>query len=318
MISIIIPTFNRAHVILETIDSIKKQSYANWECIIVDDGSTDNTLSLLEEELKDDDRFVITTRPTDRKKGPSACRNYGFSISKGDFIQFFDSDDIMHPNHLLYKIENSGDVDFVVCKLKEFKDCFDDKLFLIDNTEPIVKEKDVFTAFVTGRFPMMMVAPLWKRSILEKYLPIREDLHILEDHELYARILKENKKYEIVNKVLILIRTGSDSLTNNFYNKVSSGIDSFLEAKKTVLFLKREDSIINHSIVKMVLGCFRLALAEQDYKNAEKCLLFIRKFNTNKALTFRLNLISIHFFYYLFKFLKRGDTRFKFLLKIGR
>ena len=54
LVSIIIPTYNRAHLIIETLNSIKVQTYLNWECIVVDDGSTDNTLAVLEEYKQKD------------------------------------------------------------------------------------------------------------------------------------------------------------------------------------------------------------------------------------------------------------------------
>ena len=100
MVSIIIPTFNRAELIGETLDSILAQTYSDWECIIVDDGSTDNTHEIVTAYQKKDARFQFDHRPTDRLSGGNAARNYGFKISKGNFIQFFDSDDIMEPDHL--------------------------------------------------------------------------------------------------------------------------------------------------------------------------------------------------------------------------
>ena len=100
LISIIIPTFNRAHYIQETLDSILNQTYINWECIIIDDGSEDNTQEVLAKYLKKDVRFQFHIRPENRPKGANSCRNYGFELSKGDLIKWFDSDDIMLPNHI--------------------------------------------------------------------------------------------------------------------------------------------------------------------------------------------------------------------------
>jgi glycosyltransferase involved in cell wall biosynthesis len=103
LISVIIPTYNRAHLISETLDSILAQTYTNWECVVVDDGSTDNTNEVLTRYLKKDDRFRYLIN--DRTKGAQGARNTGVLNAKGDFIQFFDSDDIMYPNHLKAKID---------------------------------------------------------------------------------------------------------------------------------------------------------------------------------------------------------------------
>ena len=72
LISIIIPTYNRAHLISETLDSILAQTYLNWECIVVDDGSTDTTADVMREYIKKNSRFQYHQRPDNRKKGPNS------------------------------------------------------------------------------------------------------------------------------------------------------------------------------------------------------------------------------------------------------
>ena len=101
LVSIIIPTFNRADIIHETLDSIKLQTYEKWECIIVDDGSNDNSIMVINEFVKTDNRFKFYDRPINKLKGANSCRNYGFEKSKGEFINWFDSDDIMHENRVI-------------------------------------------------------------------------------------------------------------------------------------------------------------------------------------------------------------------------
>ena len=76
MVSIIMPIYNRAHLIIETLNSIKKQTYQNWECLIIDDGSTDNTSEVVINYAAQDTRFKFYTRPETSVKGPSSCRNY--------------------------------------------------------------------------------------------------------------------------------------------------------------------------------------------------------------------------------------------------
>jgi glycosyltransferase involved in cell wall biosynthesis len=100
LISIIIPTYNRVDLITQTLESIQNQSYKNFECLVIDDGSTDNTEMIVQKFFKIDNRFQFYKRPSGRKKGPNACRNYGFEIAKGNFIYFFDSDDFLKPHAL--------------------------------------------------------------------------------------------------------------------------------------------------------------------------------------------------------------------------
>jgi len=118
LVSIIIPTYNRAHLIRETLDSVLAQTYSNWECIIIDDGSTDETNSLLTKYCAKDSRFQYQHRPNNRPKGANACRNYGFELSKGEYINWFDSDDLMMINKLELQVENilKNNCDFVIAK----------------------------------------------------------------------------------------------------------------------------------------------------------------------------------------------------------
>ncbi len=315
MISIIIPIYNRAHLIEETLDSIKEQTYENWECIIVDDGSTDDTLMVVEQFIANDSRFKLYKRPKDLLKGPSSCRNYGVSLSSGAFIQFFDSDDVMHPDHLKLKREAIGDKDFVICQLKAFKGDFDRSLFSQAATDTIKTPDDVLEAFVTGEFPMMMVAPLWQANSIKPYLPIREDLHILEDHELYVRALAVQQDYIIINQPLIYYRVGSASSTNRFYKEVSYGLVSYFEAKRTAL-ANIATPKVKLSILKMTLGFFRMALAERDLESATACLRFIKDNALCYSLALRLKFYRIVFFFIIFKRVKRGDTFFKPLFKL--
>lgn len=123
LISIIIPTYNRAHFIGETLDSVLAQTYQNWECIIIDDVSTDNTKKTVIEYLNNDSRFRFYERPNDRPKGQGACRNYGLEFSRGEYINWFDSDDLMCEKFLQKRIEIFNrivDVDVVFCAYSYF------------------------------------------------------------------------------------------------------------------------------------------------------------------------------------------------------
>lgn len=98
MISIIIPTYNRAYIIGRTLDSIIQQSYPDWECIIVDDFSTDNTESIVTIFQNKDNRIKFIRN--NRSKGAQGARNTGIMESKGEWVVLFDSDNVMHPDFL--------------------------------------------------------------------------------------------------------------------------------------------------------------------------------------------------------------------------
>jgi glycosyltransferase involved in cell wall biosynthesis len=107
-VSIIIPVYNRELLLPETLDSILAQTYVNWECILVDDGSTDNSLSVCNSYTHQDSRFKVFSRPASVKKGANGCRNYGFRHAIGEFIQWFDSDDLMEKDLILSALKQMG------------------------------------------------------------------------------------------------------------------------------------------------------------------------------------------------------------------
>jgi glycosyltransferase involved in cell wall biosynthesis len=94
--SIVVPTYNRAYLIGNTIDSILAQNYDHFELIVVDDGSTDNTEELLT-KYSNDNRFLYFKKENGER---GAARNYGFHKAKGEYVFFIDSDDLMLENHL--------------------------------------------------------------------------------------------------------------------------------------------------------------------------------------------------------------------------
>lgn len=122
LVSIIIPNYNRANLIGETLGSILNQTYTNWECVIVDDGSTDNSIDVINQYVNQDSRFILYKRPLDYPKGANACRNIGMEKSTGDYIIFFDSDDLMMENHVATKLNFmlNADLDYAVFKSKNF------------------------------------------------------------------------------------------------------------------------------------------------------------------------------------------------------
>jgi glycosyltransferase involved in cell wall biosynthesis len=93
MISVIIPCYNYGHFVLETLNSVKDQEYTNWECIIVNDGSTDNSKQVVESFIKDDTRFKLINIGN---SGVSVARNTGIAQSNGKYIFPLDADNKIH------------------------------------------------------------------------------------------------------------------------------------------------------------------------------------------------------------------------------
>ena len=103
LVSIITPTYNCAKFIAKTIDSVKAQTYKNWEMIIVDDRSQDNTREIVEEYVKDDPR--IQYHLLEVNSGAAVARTTAMKLAKGSYMAFLDSDDIWTPDKLERQIQ---------------------------------------------------------------------------------------------------------------------------------------------------------------------------------------------------------------------
>jgi len=97
-VSVIIPTYNRAHLVGRSIQSVINQTYQDFEIIVVDDGSTDNTEDIIKEFQKKDKRIKHIKH--NKNKGGSAARNTGIRAARGEYIAFLDSDDEWMPTKL--------------------------------------------------------------------------------------------------------------------------------------------------------------------------------------------------------------------------
>ena len=210
LVSIIIPTYNRAHLIGETLDSVLAQTYQNWECIIVDDGSTDNTEEVVSAYVDKDSRFQFYHRPDTHKSGGNGARNYGFSLSKGEYINWFDSDDIFSNNKIysqvLLTVENN--VEVLTCKWGRFQN---------DKNEFELKNLNIYKHYNKG------VDLLEKYAVYNEFYPSHvflvkrltcmkaglwnENLSINQDGEFFCRILIACKSLRHSADSYVLYRT---------------------------------------------------------------------------------------------------------------
>ena len=247
LISIIIPTYNRAHLIGETLDSIRSQTYSNWECIVVDDGSTDTTAEVMREYVKKDSRFQYHQRPENKVKGPNSCRNYGFELSKGEYVKWFDSDDVMLPTLLEKQILSFVDnVEMSVCKLSYFD--FEKRISIREN---IIYPKNLIEDYLVGNVTFYISGPLWQRIFLEKQKQLfDESLTNLDDWDFNLRMLYQKPNITYNNEVLILYRVHADSLSQEINKLAFTEIQSEFEARRKHLKLLKINKLASSSILQ--------------------------------------------------------------------
>ena len=110
LVSVIMPAFNVEQYIAESVESVKKQSYQNWELIIINDGSTDDTRALAEKYSSNDQRIRCISK---ENEGVAVARNTGLAQAKGSYIAFLDADDLWHEDFLekvMSKVSSGGDI----------------------------------------------------------------------------------------------------------------------------------------------------------------------------------------------------------------
>jgi len=217
LISIIIPLYNRENLVIETLKSIKAQSHTNWECIIVDDHSTDNSYQAASDYVMEDNRFKLLKRPNDRIKGANACRNYGFEQSSGQYINWFDSDDIMHRDYLLATLTmiKQKEPDAVIAKTVTFKDNIND---IIGKEHRTHLSDYMLEDFLSLKMAWYLQGVLWNREFLVGKDLFNEFLLAGQDRDFHARMLLHEPKLIVIDKYLIYYRKHENSITGTIDN----------------------------------------------------------------------------------------------------
>lgn len=209
MISIIIATYNRATYIEETLRAIAGQTYSDFECIIVDDGSTDNTSEIVKAIIKKDARFIYTTRPDAVTKGANHARNYGYSLSKGEYIKFFDSDDVMLSTHLETSVEvlENGNYDFVVTDCINF-----DNTGLLDRPYDFDREHAPLSAMRFAQFKTAWITNdlLVKRAFANQLEFIGSIRDQASEYQYNIKLLLLTENGFLINEILTHRRIHDD------------------------------------------------------------------------------------------------------------
>lgn len=272
LVSIIIPTYNRAHLIGETLDSVLAQTYQKWECIVVDDGSTDDTDEVMANYMAKDSRFRYYHRPKDRLPGGNAARNYGFEQSRGEYIQWFDSDDLMLENFLEFKISQ-----------------FQKQIVMVitsgyETSADLTKKKQIdlnlktslFSQYATWNLHVLSPGIIFKKKFLNNYNGFNENIIRGQETEFFSSLFFRlpNHKFRMTNEPLFLYRKHEDTKTqqNKRYIpdfKFSQIYVCLANLKRAVLINDREVFYYHYAAL---INFFFSALRYKDKKNAKYVL----------------------------------------------
>lgn len=284
-VSIIVPCYNQGHFLEECIKSIQCQSYKNWEIIIVNDGSNDNTEEVALSLCRKYDRIHYYKQ---ENRGLSGARNTGINLSKGEFIHFLDSDDTIDDGFLdciLYEFQIRPELQLVFCGYKAFKDNFKKKIRQVIPSHDDVKQ-DFFIQFARGNiFPVH--GGIIRREVINNIGFFDESLKGCEDWDFWVRLGRYTNQVKVVKKAMVNYRMTGNSMTRNVNDFFNSGL-------KVIDRIKRKDYRVIRTIEKYEFGatdffddvlkgwyikCIGLYLSKRDVESALKLTDSIKGLN---------------------------------------
>lgn len=312
LVSIIIPSFNRGYLIAETLDSILRQSHSEWECLVIDDHSTDDTQAIVQQFIEKDPRFSFARRPEDRPKGANACRNFGFESSKGQYINWVDSDDILKPNHLALHLE---------CHLKESVDAAVTNAAVFAGTmQNIIRDWSITTPNENLIREMIATKVLWQTNCVtwnrscvpEK--PFSEDLASSQEWTFHLSQIINGISYKIIPQTTCLVREHTDRIGKLI--SIKKSYSTFASRKKILLLLEQKQMLDKNcelALLKYIFMALRQSLQFRYYAVTRTILKFLLGFavnSKNKTEIARVVFIALPIYFAT----KKGEKLFRLKL----
>jgi len=230
---------------------------------VVDDGSTDNTVKVMGEYIAKDSRFQYQHRPKNRLPGGNAARNYGFEVSKGEYIQWFDDDDLMDGNFIECKIQSfTAEVSVVICGgWYFFKNGNNKKI-------DIIVGNNLYKEYVQWKTNVFTPSILFSRDFLSTQLLFNETILKGQESEFFSRLFFniEPKQYKIINIPLFFYRRHEE--TKSEFDKKYNHSFKYSTARNHIANLERaiynkDKELINY-FYKKTLKIYYSAFKNDD------------------------------------------------------
>ncbi len=229
LISIIMPAYNADKYIEKTIKSIIMQTYTNWELVIVNDGSTDDTDNICKKYAKDDIRIKYHYK---ENEGVSIARNFGINKAQGKYCMFIDSDDTMNPNMIekMYSKIIQNNCDIVRCNYY-INTCIDSNEML---EEGLYSKSNIKNTLIDMILQEKMKCFVWLLLIKkDKIKKFKENLHIYEDFCFYLEnLLSISSMYIMNEKLYYYNKENENSLSKK---NIEKNINNMISAEKSII-----------------------------------------------------------------------------------
>jgi len=215
IVSIIVPCYNQAQFLDEALQSVLKQSFSNWECIIINDGSPDNTDEVVKKWIDIDSRFIYLSK---EKGGVESERNVGIAKARGVYIACLDADDLWIPEKLEIQLQEikEKNVDLVFSDSYIFNDdnvC--DRSTKMNTLNQIFKGNEALSSFLErNRIPTLTVLAKKDKIHSVNGFIEKKEIPIAEDYHLWLKMLIDNSVFYGSDKILASYRIHSTSSTS--------------------------------------------------------------------------------------------------------
>lgn len=327
-VSIIVPVYNVYNYLVESPDSIVKQSYTNLEIIIIDDGSNDGSSEICDEYEKLDSRIKLVHQDN---IGLSGARNIGLDSMSGDYVLFVDSDDALHPDLVktMLSVMLKEQVDCAICDYSVYKTVFSMDIGLLKQDSNHIKipkgsycRNDILSAIAEGHLPIVAWGKMYKSEIwVNNRFPVG---HVYEDLFVVFDVFDTLDSVYIISEPLIMRRIRPNSIISTIslkntmdYDLAQSRFENYIHAHINEVF-SLEQLHNNQSNYLQYLFFRRIEISFSDNTEKEAIMgwidkrlqgvqinRFIKKWKLKHRIAYYMYIINPTIFSYLYLMLKR-------------
>ena len=253
-VSVIIPCFNQAHFLSDCIASLQAQTYTNWEAIIVNDGSTDNTRDLAKYYCQLDDKFIYIEQ---KNQGLSAARNAGLEKATGKYIQFLDADDVLLPLKLEKQVQILEQTKRLCLAISDYYYCdsidINKRVLETINLSPYFDPSNALKEMIVRWEDTLSIPPhcfLFDARIFSQHsIRFNTFLPNHEDWDCWLSIFSHSPEIFFIEEKLVAYRQHDSSMTTNSLKMYSGFIKTINQQKKK---FKHHPDLVNLLNIKMI------------------------------------------------------------------
>lgn len=316
MISVIIPIYNSENYIKRCLDSLLAQVFTDFEVLLIDDGSTDSSVSICKSIINTDSRFKLFIK---KNGGSASARNFGLLNAQGDYIVFVDSDDFVSPNYLqiLYATMIKYDADIVQCDYQTCNDYSIKNDFINYTGKVEIYDNVMMLNDFVSKKTYVSTAVLWNK-IYKKELFINllfTEGKVVDDEYVIYKLIYKSKKIIKIHSILYFYYLSTNSQMRS--RKTIRELDKIKLLEEQLLFFKENQLHVLYDKLLyryycIIIDCYNLI--REEYSDQKELLLALKLkkkkvktmiFNKNINITDKFLLIFRNYFYKLFKFLHR-------------